>query len=152
MKLKYTTVIWPAHMQLECYWTRLRKIGIYIRNITMQRRKIAQPTYNISMQQRTISLKFLSKGMLLLSCRSITCSYLRFQQTRHTLTNLISWKKVLLSPAGWLVWACWSLLSYLRYMKRSGKLATICKPKKPSADLSRKEWANYDFSLYFMQL
>lgn len=53
MELKYTTVIWPAHMQLVRYWTRLRKIGIYIRNITMQREKKLSPhiTYQCNKEQ-----------------------------------------------------------------------------------------------------
>lgn len=103
------------------------KIGIYIRNITTQKRKIAQPTHTISMQERTISLKLLSNG----THWYIICSYLRFQQTRHTLTTLTPWKVVLGSTAGWLVWACWSVRSQRRRTKPPGKLATICKPKKP---------------------
>lgn len=110
-------------------------------NQTEKNRYLHQKRYNTKKKNNSahinlpnkelFPLKSLSKGILLPSCGSVICSQLRFQQTRQDLTNPISWKQVLLSPAGWLVWACWSVLSERRYMKQPGKLAAICKAKKP---------------------
>lgn len=138
-----TTIIWPAHMQQNV--TEPEWKNRYLHQ-THYNAKIAQPTYNISMQQSTISLKFLSKGMLIYHLFIVEIS-----------TNQTHWPISLLgnryfraqladlcghAGQGCRITATWNILASLQL---SASL------RSQSAVLSKKEWANYDFPLYFMQ-
>lgn len=65
MGLKYNCNNLACPHAVTMSLNRSGKIGIYIRNITTQKGKLAQPTYTISTQRRTISLKLLSNGTLI---------------------------------------------------------------------------------------